>query len=115
MTEEQLAEAGRLMSEAYDRMAVARERFVEHVIRHTDMMKQAIERIRMFEDHLDLRLKAFDARLDLNHNVLDALQALIPALSEAGVSWHENNEKLDRLMKKLDTHLGGEVGLEYDN
>lgn len=115
MTEEELANAAKLMAEAYDRMAVARERFVEHVIRHTEMMKDAIETIRMFEDRMDLRLKLFDERLDLNHTVLDALQALVPALSEAGVSWNENNDKLDLIMKKLDAHLGGEAGLEFDN
>lgn len=115
MTEEELANAGKLMAEAYDRMAVARERFVEHVILHTDMMKDAIKSIKMFEDRMDLRLKLFDERLDLNHTVLDSLQALVPALSEAGVSWHENNEKLDILMKKLDRHFGSEAGLEYDN
>lgn len=115
MTEEELANAAKLMAEEYKRMADARERFVEHVIRHTEMMKQAIERIRMFEDHFDARLKLFDERLDLNHTVLDSLQALVPALSEAGVSWNENNEKLDALMKMLQRHFGSEAGLEYDN
>lgn len=66
------------MAEAHDRMADARERFVEHVIRHTDMMKDAIEAVRTFEDRMDLRLKLFDERLDPNHTVLDSLQALVP-------------------------------------
>jgi|GEM_PF-5697280 len=79
------------------------------------MMKDAIERIRMFEDNIDLRLKLFDQRLDLNHTVLDSLKALVPALSDAGVSWNENNDKLDALMKMLQRHFGSEAGLEYDN
>jgi len=79
------------------------------------MMKDAIERIRMFEDNIDLRLKLFDQRLDLSHTVLDSLKALVPALSDAGVSWNENNDKLDALMKMLQRHFGSEAGLEYDN
>lgn len=115
MTEEELANAAKLMAEAYDRMAVARERFVEHVIRHTEMMQEAIEALKMFEENIDLRLKLFDKRLDLNYTVLDSLKALVPALSEAGVSWNENNDKLDALMKMLQRHFGSEAGLEYDN
>jgi hypothetical protein len=71
--------------------------------------------LRLFEDNMDLRLKTFDARLDLNHTVLDALRALVPALSDAAVSWNENTAKLDILMKKLDRHFGSEAGLEFDN
>jgi len=115
MTEEQLANAAKLMSESYDRLSTQYNRFVESVLRHTDMMTSAVERIRLFEDHLDLHLKSYDARLDFLKTIQDSLAALVPALSEAGVSWHENNERLDKLMKKLETHFGSEAGLEYDN
>lgn len=115
MTEEELANAAKLMAEAYDRMADARERFVEHVIRHTEMMQQAIESQKLFEENMDLRLKIFEKKLDMKGSILDSLKSLSGVLAEAGASWHENNDKLDKIMKKLDAHLGGEAGLEYDN
>jgi hypothetical protein len=115
MTKEELARAAKLMAEAQDRMGDRYERFVEAVVRHADMMTGALERIRLFEDFLDLHLKSYDARLDFLKTIQDSLQALVPALSEAGVSWNENNERLDKLMKKMETHFGSEAGLEYDN
>jgi hypothetical protein len=115
MTEEQLANAAELMSDAYDRLAVAYDRFVESVLRHTDMMTSSMEFLKLFEEQMDLRLKIFDARLDMKSTILDSLKSLSAVLAEAGASWHENNEKLDLIMKKLDAHLGGEAGLEYDN
>ncbi|MBC8030193.1 MAG: hypothetical protein H7Z16_08785 [Pyrinomonadaceae bacterium] len=115
MTEEELANAARLMSESYDRMAESRDKFAEVVIGHTDMMKGTIERIRMFEDHLTLHLKSYDARLDFLKTIQDGLAALVPALSEANVNYHETNERLDKLMKKLETHFGSAAGLEFEN
>lgn len=114
MTEEELANAAKLMSESYDRMAENCERFAEVIIKHTDVMKNAIKRIGMFEDHLDLHLKSYDARLDVLKTIQDGLAALVPALSEAAVSWNENNDRLDKLIKTIETYFGSGAGLEYE-
>jgi hypothetical protein len=39
----------------------------------------------------------------------------VPALSDAGVSWNENNDRLDKLTTLLETHFGSDAGLRYDN
>jgi hypothetical protein len=115
MTEEQLANAAKLMSEAYDRQAESREKFVEAVLRHTDMMTNSMDILRAFEDRIDLRMKMFDAQTDFLKSIHDAVAAMVKAFSEAAVSWNENNDKLDILMKRMDKHFGSDAGLEYDN
>jgi hypothetical protein len=115
MTEEQLANAAKLMSEAYDRMAVRHEKFVEAVVRHTDMLTHTMEMLRDLEDRIDLRMKTYDARFDYLKTMQDSMTSMVSALSEAAVSWNENNDKLDTLIKKMDKHFGSESGLDYDN
>jgi cobalamin biosynthesis protein CbiD len=115
MTEEQLANAAKLMSESYDRMAVRHEKFVEAVVRHTDMLTHTMEMLSDLEDRIDLRMKTYDARFDYLKTMQESVSAMVPALSEAAVSWNENNDKLDILIKKMDKHFGSEAGLEYDN
>lgn len=115
MTEEQLANAAKLMSEAYDRMAVRHEKFVEAVVGLTDLLTHMMESLRGFEDRIDLRMQAYDARFDFLKTMQDSMTSMVSALSDAAVSWNENNDKLDILTKKMDKHFGSEAGLDYDN
>jgi hypothetical protein len=115
MTEEELANAAKLMSEAYDRQAESREKFVEAVLRHTDMMTSSMEILRGFEDRIDLRMKMYDAQVDYLKSIQKSLESLVRVIGEAGANWNENNDKLEILMKRLDKHFGSDAGLEYDN
>src|SRR5688572_7687962 len=115
MTEEQLANAARLMAESQDRLAASYDRFVEAVLRHTEMMTTSINRLSVHENFLELHMKSYDARLDFLGKIQDSLSALLPALSDAVLSADENNERTEKLTRLLELHLGSTDGLRFDN
>ena len=115
MTEEELADAARLMAESQDRLRASYDRFVAAVLRHTDMMMSSIEGLKAHEEVIDLHMKRYDARLDFLKSIQEALASLAPALSDAAVSWNENNDHLKKLTQLLEAHLGSSEGLEFEN
>ena len=108
MTEEQLAFAA-------ERLANAQEKFVENVHLVIDAQKALIQRLRVFEDFLNISQELKDARNDESKQILDSFQALIKVFVESNVTINENSEHMDKLLTKMESYFGDGTGLEHEN
>jgi len=108
MTEEQLAFAA-------ERLANAQEKFVEGVRLVVDTQIALVQRLRVFEDFLNISQELRDARDDEAKRTLDSFQALVKAFIESNVNLRENTERMDRLLNKVDSYFGSGEGLENEN
>ena len=89
MTEEQLAFAA-------ERLANAQEKFVEGVRLVVDTQIALVQRLRVFEDFLNISQELKDARDDEAKRTLDSFQALVKAFIESNVNLRENTERMER-------------------
>ena len=108
MTEEQLAFAA-------ERLANAQEKFVEGVRLVVDTQVALVQRLRVFEDFLNISQELKAARDDEAKRTLDSFQALVKAFIESNVNIRENSERMDRLLTKVDSYFGSGEGLENEN
>ena len=108
MTEEQLAFAA-------ERLANAQEKFVEGVRLVVDAQIALVQRLRVFEDFLNISQELKDARDEEAKRTLDSFQALVKAFIESNVNLRENTERMDRLLNKVDSYFGSGEGLENEN
>ncbi len=108
MTEEQLAFAA-------ERLANAQEKFVEGVRLVVDAQIALVQRLRVFEDFLNISQELKGARDDEAKRTLDSFQALVKAFIESNVNLRENTERMDRLLTKVDSYFGSGEGLENEN
>ena len=108
MTEEQLAFAA-------ERLANAQEKFVEGVRLVVDTQIALVQRLRVFEDFLNISQELKDARDEEAKRTLDSFQALVKAFIESNVNLRENTERMDRLLTKVDSYFGSGEGLENEN
>ncbi len=108
MTEEQLAFAA-------ERLANAQEKFVEGVRLVVDAQIALVQRLRVFEDFLNISQELKAARDDEAKRTLDSFQALVKAFIESNVNLRENTERMDRLLTKVDSYFGSGEGLENEN
>ena len=82
MTEEQLAFAA-------ERLANAQEKFVEGVRLVVDAQIALVQRLRVFEDFLNISQELKGARDDEAKRTLDSFQALVKAFIESNVNLRE--------------------------
>jgi hypothetical protein len=54
-------------------------------------------------------------QVELHKESLEALKALGRAVGECTVSTNENNERMDKLIMKVESYFGTGEGLNYDN
>ena len=108
MTEQQLVDAA-------ERLANAQEKFVEGARLVVDAQIALVQRLRVFEDFLNISQELKDARDDEAKRTLDSFQALVKAFIESNVNLRENTERMDRLLTKVDSYFGSGEGLENEN
>ena len=115
MTNEDLEKQARLI-------ATSQERFLDTVRNLSQLVDSLIKHQSSFMSYLntwrDLFVSTRDLmqeQMDLHKQSLEALKALSKALAESTVSTNENNERIDRLLLKVENYFGNGEGLNYEN
>jgi predicted RecB family endonuclease len=54
-------------------------------------------------------------QMELHKESLEALKALAKAVTESTVSTDESNERLEKLIGKVESYFGSGEGLDYEN
>ena len=108
MTEEELVAAAQ-------RLANAQEKFVEGVRLVVEAQMAVVQRIRDFEDFLHTSQMLEDSRDDEAKKILETYQTMVNAFVESSVALRENNERLDKVITKVESYFGSGEGLEHEN
>jgi N-glycosylase/DNA lyase len=108
MTEEQLALAA-------EHLASSQEKFVEGIRLFVKFQTDLIKRLRVFEDYLESSQSLKSARDDEIKQIMEALNAMLNAIVETSLSLRENNERMDKLLTKVESYFGSGEGLEHEN
>ncbi|MDX6529254.1 MAG: hypothetical protein QOH41_1544 [Blastocatellia bacterium] len=108
MTEEQLAAAA-------ERLAIAQEKFVEGCRLFVEAQMAVVQRIRHFEDFLQTSQALQESRDDETKLILEALRAMIAALVDSNLTLGENNERMNKLITKVESYFGNGEGLNFEN
>ena len=103
-------------------IADSQRKFVETIRDLSGLIEALIEHQRSLMGYLDHWRKLFISSGDLMHQQvelhkesLEALKALGRAVGECTVSTNENNERMDKLIVKVESYFGTGEGLNYDN
>ncbi len=103
-------------------IADSQRKFVETIRDLSGLIDALIEHQRSLMDYLDNWRKLFISSGDLMHQQLElhkesleALKSLGKAVGESTVSTNENNERMEKLILKVESYFGTGEGLNYEN
>jgi hypothetical protein len=55
------------------------------------------------------------SQLEMSRELIEVQKQVLKAYADNNLSITENSERIDRLMIKLEKHLGSDAGLDYEN
>ena len=103
-------------------IADSQERFLETVRNLSQLVDTLIKHQSSFMSYLntwrDLFVSSRDLmqeQLELHKESLEALKSVSKALAESSVNTSENNERMEKLIVKIESYFGTGEGLNYEN
>jgi hypothetical protein len=103
-------------------IAHSQERFLDTVRNLSQLVDSLIKHQSTFMSYLktwrDLFVSSHDLmqeQLELHKESLEALKAVSKALAESTVNANENNERIEKLIGKIESYFGSGEGLDYEN
>ena len=85
---------------------------IDSLIQHQSSLMSYLKTWRdLFVSSGDLMHK----QMELHKESLEALKALAKAVTESTVSTDESNERLEKLIGKVESYFGSGEGLDYEN
>ena len=103
------------------RLMESQEKFVKTVYTLFDWFEAQSKSMMSFNKALDAREAAFDAgkkhadaQMELIDQLLGAFKGAEEAYTQVHRTVHENNERMEKLLTKVEAYFGT-TGLDYDN
>ena len=103
-------------------IADSQQKFVETIRNLSGLVDSMIDHQSSFRDYLqswrELFLSTHDLmkqHLDLHKASVEALKSLSTALVDSAVTASENNERIEKLIVKMESYFGDGEGFKYEN
>ena len=103
-------------------IASSQERFLDTIRNLSHLVDSLIKHQSSFMSYLNSWRELFVSTRDLmqeqmgiHKESLEALKSLSKALADSAVTANENNERIDRLIVKMESYFGSGEGLDYEN
>jgi galactokinase len=101
--------------DAAEHMEHSREKFVAELLSVIGEMDSFSGRLRTFGAVLDKREDTMRARFEVTHTVMDSLERLADVLTANTMALHQNTERLDGFIRKVESYFGSGEGLDHEN
>ena len=103
-------------------IAAAQTKFVETIRDLSSLVDSLIEHQSSLMKYLNMWRELFGAsrdlmqeQIDLHKESLEVLKAVGKALADSTTSTNENNDRIEKLLTRMETYFGSTEGFDYEN
>jgi hypothetical protein len=97
------------------RLTRCQDKFVTTMYMTFEVLEKLTDNLKSFRGYLDAVQEVMDAHAASSKALIDAHEAVLKAFTESSVTIHENSERIEKLIAKVDSYFGSTPGLDYDN
>jgi methyl-accepting chemotaxis protein len=100
---------------AAEHMEESRATFATETLRVMDGLVAFNEDLRSFERFVDNRDDEIASRLRFTDTAMDSIERLVDVVRESTVALHENTDRLNESINKMERYFGADAVLEAEN
>lgn len=98
-----------------ERLADQQQKFVDTLYMMFDVVEGLKQYLKSYSEVMETHAALLDAREQKFDAAIDLLKEMIKAIAEGNNAIHDNTQKLDKFIVKMESYFGSGAGLEYDN
>ncbi|HYW70961.1 MAG TPA: hypothetical protein VE961_08005 [Pyrinomonadaceae bacterium] len=115
MTSDDLERQAQLIAEAQAKFVETIRDLSALVDSLIDHQSSLMKYLGMWRDLFGASRDLMQEQMDLHRESVEALHTVAKAVAESAASTNENNDRIEKLLQKMESYFGSSEGLNYEN